>query len=424
MPLGREQERAKMLRNLLIALCAMMMGTQVPMVLSPIGAYIVRDYPNIDPTFAISIVSTPRMFMGMFAAVLLGPIMLRANRKIVGQIFLLIYIIFGAVFLLIGKANGPFMALYGMAFLVGIPAGGYTVLGTTVISENCESSKDRLKLIGRYQAFGALSQVVIVSIAGRLASRNDGYAWPTAFYVVVFPIIGLLIWTTFFPKDAAKAKQIGNGEAKKPVKFTWKAFTVGLVIMAVLHLCFYICSNIYNTSVSQWVITERAIGTAANAADATSIGRIVLMIVGLSQPIIYRYLGKWEIPVGGMFALGGVALLYFGQTLPALYAASICLNIATGCCNFGVNGYCYEVVRPGYGPVAVSVMTLIMLSAGTVTPFLISWLSPIFGGGFNGKLASGLFFGAILVVGSVLFYTTKNRFRYPEFQKVEADSAE
>jgi len=413
----QEQKKSKTMRNMLIALCAMMLGTQLPMILSPLGAYIVRDYPNLDPTFAISIVSTPRMFGGLLAILILAPIMLRANRKIMGQFFLILYVAFAATFYIVGKTNGPFMAMYGMAFFVGIPAGGYTILCTTIINENYSESKDRLKMIGRYQAFGAAAYMVMLFISGRLASRNDGYAWPDAFLLGVLPLIGLVIWSTFLPKEAAAPKQTEN---KQPVKFTWKAFTVGLLIMALLHLCFYVSQNVYNTSVSQWVITERAIGTATNAADATMVGRFALMLTGLAQPIIVKYLGKWQIPVGGMFTLSSCLLLYFGQTLPILFVASVCLNIGTGLCNYGVNGYCYEVVRPGYGPIAVSVMTMIMMSAGTVTPFLISYLSPLFGGGFNGKLASGILFSSILVIVGILFYTTNNKFRYPEFNKKEA----
>ena len=416
MPLTQEQDRQKMMRNLLIALCAIMLGTQLPMILSPIGAYIVRDYPNIDPTFAISIVSTPRMFMGMISTVLLAPIMLRANRRRMGQLFLVIYIIFAALFFTIGKANGPFMALYGTAILVGIPAGGYTVLCTTIVNENCDNSKDRVKLIGRYQAFGAFAYTVMLFVSGRLASRNDGYAWPDAFLLGVLPVIGLVVWTLFYPKAAAYPPA-SKEENSKPVKFSWKAITVGLLMMGFLYMMFYCSQNIYNTCVSQWVITERGVGTATQAADATMVGRFVLMLTGLAQPLFVKYLGKWQIPVGGAFALVACCLLYFGQTLPVLFIASICLNIGTGLSNYGVNGYCYEVVRPGYGPIAVSVLNLIAMSAGTVTPFLISWLSPVFGGGFNGKLACGIAFSSILVVGGILFYTTNNRFRHPVFQE-------
>lgn len=416
MPATQEQNKARTMRRMLIALCAIMLGTQLPMILSPLGAYIVRDYPNLDPTFAISIVSTPRMLGGLIAIVILAPVMLRANRKIVGQFFLVLYIVFCITFYTVGKLNGPFMAMYGMAFIVGIPAGGYTILCTTIINENYTESKDRLKMIGRYQAFGAAAYMLMLFISGRLASRNDGYAWPDAFLLGVLPLIGLVIWSIFLPKEAALPKQTEN---KQPVKFTWKAFTAGLFIMALLHLCFYVSQNVYNTSVSQWVITERAIGTATDAADATMVGRFALMLAGLGQPIFVKYLGKWQIPVGGVFTLASCLLLYFGQTLPVLYIASICLNLGTGLCNYGVNGYCYEVVRPGYGPIAVSVMTMIMMSAGTVTPFLISGLSPVFGGGFDGKLASGILFSAVLVIVGIAFYTTNNRFRYPEFNKKE-----
>ena len=409
--MSQQIDKTKMLRNMLIALCAIMLGTQLPMILSPLGAYIVRDYPNVDPTFAISIVSTPRMFAGLITIVVLAPIMLRANRKVLGQFFLIIYVLFAAAFYFVGKANGPFMAMYGAAFIVGIPAGGYTILCTTIINENFSDSKDRLKLIGRYQAFGAAAYMVMLFISGRLASRNDGYAWPDAFLLGILPLIGLVIWSSFLPNECAQPKQT----TKDPVKFTWRAFTPGLVIMAVLYLLFYCSQNVYNSCVSQWVITERAVGTAADAADATMIGRFVLMGVGLGQPLFVKYLGKWQIPVGGAFTLIACLLLYFGETLPILFLASICLNIGTGLSNYGVNGYCYEVVRPGYGPIAVSVMTMMMMSGGTVTPFLISWLSPLFGSGFNGKLASGILFASLLLIGNILFYTTKNRFRYPNY---------
>jgi len=415
MSLTQEQSSSKTMRNMLIALCAIMLGTQLPMILSPLGAYIVRDYPNIDPTFAISIVSTPRMFGGLITIVLLAPLMLKANRKILGQLFLVIYIAFAVTFYTVGKMNGPFMAMYGMAFIVGIPAGGYTILCTTIISENYSESKDRLKLIGRYQAFGAAAYMIMLFISGRLASRNDGYAWPDAFLLGILPLIGLVVWSAFLPKETAVTKR----SDKEPVKFSWKAFTPGIIMMAALYLLFYCSQNVYNSCVSQWVITERAVGTAADAADATMIGRFVLMGIGLGQPLFVKYLGKWQIPIGGAFTLTACILLYVGQTLPILFLASVCLNIGTGLSNYGVNGYCYEVARPGYGPIAVSVMTMMMMSGGTVTPFLISWFSPVFGGGFNGKLASGILFASLLLVGNILFYTTKNRFRYPNYEKVE-----
>lgn len=403
--------------KLLICMCAIMLGTQIPMCLSPLGAYIVRDYPNIDPTTAISIVSTPRMMCGMITIVALAPIMLKANRKRVGQVFLLIYIAFAAMFYFFGHARTSFWALYGAAFFVGIPAGGYTILTTTLAAENTDNAADRAKLIGRYQAVGAALYVCYLTISGRLAAGNDGYDWPNAWLIGFGAVIGLIIWTVLFPKGAEQPKKDPSVAKQEKVKFTWKAFTPGVILMAITYLNFYLCQNVYNTSVSQWVITERAVGTSADAADATSIGRIVLMFVGFALPLAVKYLGKWQIPIGGMFTLLANCLLFFGKDLPVLYVASACLNIGTGLTNYGVNTYCYEVAKPGYGVIAASTMTMMMMCAGTVAPYVLSFLSPLFGGGFNGKLMSGIFMGVILVISTILFHTTNNRFRYPNYDK-------
>lgn len=358
-------------------------------------AYIANDYPTVDYLTVVSLMSVPSM-ASLIVALLNGPLSMKISKKLLMIIYMVASCVSMFGFALVG-ANGPFALLMGAAIINGLGSGGRNPLQNTLVSEYIDPEK-QASFIALSSALANCGMAVCNFLFGAVGSGDGGANWPYAFYIGAALSIVSLAAVCFLP-GTEKVKGEATEKEKKGLNLNgWKPYRV-LAMMILLGI-FLIGYSAFTLNVSNYIIVEHQLGTAAEAGVASTIMTISGMLIGFSYSIWGKVFKDWTAAAGFIFAIFGLCgMLFLTNSLIGIYLCGFCIGIGLNLVTpFGVAKIMAECPQHIVA-LAMSVFTGINFLSVFAAPYILNGIGKMLDSGSSGMAIVGI---GVFVIGVVL----------------------
>lgn len=357
---------------------------------------IMAAYPNVAPSTVQSVLVGPAL-IGTIYAYFFGSLNKKFNAKtlmLFAEVTLLAY---GVIFCFLG-GKAPIAILIIASGLVGFNQGSMNTITGLILVKNVADEGTRGSILGILTAVMNLGGVVIVNIAGRIAS---GSTWQSGYYVFFYLIIAILATIFLLPNTEPEGKEVPAGaaggeavSAQAPVK-AW--------IISIHYFFFFLFLYVYGTNCSEYIQTTYKLGAEAEGAFAASTITIGGVVAGFAYGIYSKILKKWTVPVlMGLAAIGITIPVFITNSLLGIYTAGILGGFAMMGCNPYIIGYMNQIAPgPAFGK-AMSVFSTFMNAGMVVAIYVIAFLTKLIcgdAGDIHTKFVVGM-------VGLILTFVT------------------
>lgn len=329
---------------------------------SPVLSTISSVFPDVPATTIKLISSIPMLMMCIcspVAGMLTRWISIKKCIIIAG-----LFIITGALPLLAGSF--PLLLLSRITFGIGY---GLAFPMASVLITDLFTGEKRTWLMGAKSAIGAVSGMVLQTLAGYLAVYN----WRLCFLPHLIALLILAVLFVFLPDTGKKAPS--SEENKKSFSFITGYYLALLGFSALLNLLEF--SFMQEIS---FVITEKQIGNAVNAAMVMNVFLISSFAGGMLHARITKIFGKYTIVFAGLMT--GIAFLFgiWAGSLPVLYIMAAFFGIGFSTSNPGFVLMVSDSVKQKKDvPLAVSIHMSLAGFSQFLSAYVMSFLMQVMG---------------------------------------------
>lgn len=375
-------------------------------------AYVGLDYPEVSASMVSTLITIPNLSALVFA-LWIGPFAVKRNKVTLLSTSLIAMIIHCVIYYINGLVHGPFWLFLVAGACGGYGIGTYIPLINGILSDHFPGDQ-RSKRIANYNVFINIGGVAVLQLAGIIAAKNDGAQWYNAYLLGILAVIGLASFLVFAKRAQADVPSIvlaneSDGEAASaprirdipPKILGW------VVLMGLVHCLFYVTQYAFNINVSNYIITENALGTSVQAGTATSLVRFALIIFTALYPFFQKVLKEWMIPVGYLFVGVGLFIMMKSQSLMGAYACACCVGLATSLAHATFYGKASRYVPVVLVPVAMSIVQGLVSAGSFVSVYVLNFFSNLLGGGMNNQFLAGIIISIIIAIAAVLMYVIK-----------------
>ena len=399
-------------KNLALAINIYMTTFLMYYITTSVKAYIGLYYPDVPDTLVTSLISLPTL-CGLIAAVLVGPISMKVNKIKLMVMAMSSMGIYGLIMFFAGVNRAPFGWLVFATVIASIGQGLFAPLANTLISENFQE-KFRAQTIARYNVWENLGAFVILMVSGRIAAGNGGANWPYAYLLSIACFVTTAIFFIILKKNDIHEKEVAPEvlaqQSADKVKLTdvpAKVF-IYIILIALIHMFYYVGINSYYLNVSNYIITEHNLGSSVQSGNAGSIVRGVLVISTFIFPIWEKLLKKWMIPFGYCIPLIGLVLMQkFTGSLFGIYGCAVCVAVGTSIVHSTFYSKACNNVPLRIVPLAISIMWGIANCGAYLAVYWQAWLAPLLGGGMNGKIIAGMIALVAVIIAAIFAFVIK-----------------
>ena len=399
-------------RNLAMAINIYMTTFLMFYITTSVRAYIAMFYPEVSPTLVTSLISLPTM-TGLIAAVVVGPLSMKVSKIKLMIAAMSSMGIYGLIMFWAGSTHAPFGWLVFATVIAGIGQGLFAPLANTLISENFQE-EFRAQTIARYNVWENLGAFVILMVSGRIAAGNDGANWPYAYLLSIFCFVTTFIFFIILKKNDIHEKEVApevlaqQSAEKVRLRDVPAKVLVYIVLIALIHMFYYVGINSYYLNVSDYIITEHELGSSIQSGNAGSIVRGVLVVSTFIFPIWEKILKKWMIPFGYCIPLIGLVLMYtVTDSLVGIYGCAALVAVGTSIVHSTFYSKACNNVPLRIVPLAISVMWGIANCGAYIAVYWQAWLSPLLGGGMNGEIIAGMIALVGVIIASIVAFVIK-----------------
>lgn len=194
--------------------------------------------------------------------------------------------------------------LFVWAGIIGFGIGLIVPMIYSLITD-CFEGEERAAMMGNATSVSNLGSMLMTLAGGFLAAA----AWQYNYFVYLIVLPGLVLSILFIPKmksgEVKPDKQISAGPSRK---FGPHVFTYSVIACVFLFLF-----NMGPTNLSM-LVTERGLGDAATAGNASTVFLLGGTVTGLLFGKIYRFLKDYVIPVGALaMCIGFLVISHSGN---------------------------------------------------------------------------------------------------------------
>jgi len=400
-------------KHAFIALCIIASMVMISTMTGSLLAYIYASYPDTPQTTIQLIMALPSL-VAIFASFAAGPLAMKINKK-----YLLLFasatnLLYFVVFAIFG-VTGPFMLLVVVAAISGIARGATMTLMNSAIGEfmGPEKSAVYIAIIGAVLHGGA---VIVGILAGMIGAANDGATWNNAFYLGLLIIPTMVVFVKLMPKkvDAAQSSsdnRLNTGLGETPTDSISEnriPSKVYAIVLLVVIICISI--NAYMLHISYYIIAEHELGTSADVGLINAFFTLIGVIIGLTYSKWEKMLKVWNMPFSYLMpAIGLCVLILASTTIVGAYIAAVFVGF-TFCMIIPYNtGYIIKITPPRLIPLSVAIFSGGMNLGMFVAPFVLSNISPLFGGGINGVFLLGIVLALICSIAAIFLFPFSDR---------------
>lgn len=392
-------------RKAMIALSFCAITSSVYAATQNLLAYITRDYPAVDPLTVVTLMSVPSL-AGLVVSLINGPLAMKFSKKMLMIVYSACSCVSLLGFALIG-ANGPFALLMGAAVVNGLATGGRNPLQSTLVSEFLAPEK-RASFLALCAALANGGQALSNWVFGAVGSGNNGADWPKAFYFAfALSLLALITAVVFLPKSSTDAADAQKGEKGFHLN-GWKPYRVFAIILLLGILMLGLSS--FTLNVSNYIIVEHQLGTAAEAGVASIFLTVSGMVVGFTYGFWSKLFKRFTAAVGFVcIVLGLVSMLLMTSSLVGIYLSGLFIGIGMNLITpFGVAQIMAETPQH-FTSIIMSVFTGINFLFVFAAPYILNGVGSLFGGSSSGMAITGIGSGVIGVVLSVILFALKKQ---------------
>jgi MFS family permease len=354
-------------------------------------AYIIDSYSDLPPVSVQQIVSLPAIF-GLIVSFVIGPIAMKINKKILTILTAIFILIYFAIFSFVGS-RGPFSLLLVSTVFAGIAQGTAMTLISSMVGEfvGAEKSANYVAIaLALMNGGGAL----IAILGGAIAAGNNGANWPYAYYLGIFLIPALIIFSILMPnKPDNVATAAPQGAAPGPDappqaaaggKDKLPARVIAIGVLAIFSsVC--ICGFLFYISV--YIVNEFKLGTSVEAGIANSIFTIAGLVTGFTYSIWAKIFKKMLVVVAfGLVTLALFCMMTFTNTLFGAFAAALLLGWGFNMMNPWIMAFIMQITPPRLAPVGISFLMAGANLGMFGAIYVLNFLSGLMGGGLKNVL--------------------------------------
>ncbi len=322
-------------------------------------AYILNSYPNV-PSSTVTLLLTLPSLVGLVVSFLIGPISMKANKKVLLIVSYSFMILSVAVYAFVGSKS--ITLLMAAAVLCGLCQGSCGTLQNSLIAERVEAEK-RANVMAVVNALTYGGTIFYNIVGGKLAAANGGENWNHAYFLGFILIPTTILFAILFPnkkEDApqeAPAAAAGAPTAEAPAgsleqkQSKLPAYSVGLCLLYAISMVFQYATGL---NMSNYFVNLLQLGDASLAGVVMSAGTLGVFVSGL----LYRYYSKPlknYVPVVGMlgYAIGSLLIAYI-PNVTVFIVAQFLMGASTGCFTPYFVATISIRTPPKYVPIAMS----------------------------------------------------------------------
>lgn len=341
-------------------------------------AYILNSYSNV-PVSTVTLLLTLPALVGLVVSFLIGPISMKANKKVLLIISYCFMILSVAFYAFVGA--GSIGMLMIAAVLCGLCQGSSGTLQNSLIAEHVEPEK-RANVMAVVNALTYGGTIFYNIVGGKLAAANGGANWNHAYFLGFILIPTTILFAILFPnkKDdippseaaAASSKAPDDAVAQKTAKLP--AYSVILCLLYAVSMVFQYATGL---NMSNYFVNLLQLGDASLAGIVMSAGTLGVFVSGL----LYKYYSKPlknYVPVVGMlgYAIGSLLIAYV-PNVAVFIVAQLLMGASTGC----MTPYFVATISirtpPKYVPIAMSLFMGFMNGFMFLAQYILDLLGKI-----------------------------------------------
>lgn len=345
------------------------------------------------PQSVVILLSTVPSLLQCLTSLLLGPILLKANKKAV-MIFSMLCCIVGGLGIVL---TGGYSFAVTMVCLI-LEAMGYTITintsGAILVELNPGKSAE---LIGKNNAIGALGNMILTPIAGQLAATG---VWSRVYYLPLLSILPLIALILFYHPAQMASDAAAGGKQTQAQKAITKEGIIRFVLIAIPFIFYTVGVQAWNQNFSSYIIVERQIGTAAEASMVSTFASAAGMLsgwffVGPAKKLLKTFcvpvclLGLAASFLTLAFGTNSLYLLYMSGFLFMTFFSPVTSS------NFAVAS---KTLHAGF---AISILRAIQSLATFASPYIINGIAAIFGDSIPTRMQCGI---VMIVIAAVAFF--------------------
>ncbi|UWG98375.1 MFS transporter [Dehalobacter sp. DCM] len=289
---------------------------------APAMGAIYKAFPDTNPEIIKMIVSLPTI-MNVIFGIVAGQLARRFRVKNILYVAMFCILVGGAM---PGFFGNSIKFIFFAKAIFGIGVGLSFTLNTAVVAD-LFTGKERQSLMGYKSAVGATAAIIFSLLGGYLANMNWRYTFYG--YFLFIPVFLLIILK--LPNYGVMAKNEELVKEEGPKKLS--SLTPATFAWSFVHFIDTAMMFSFMTSVAL-VITQLKIGTPAQAGQITAIMNLFNFLGALvAGRFIFRYLGKYSIPLGILLKGLALLILVLSNTMTGYYLATVLFGFGFGTYN-------------------------------------------------------------------------------------------
>ena len=358
--------------------------------LSTIGAH----FPGASQTMIQNMISIPCLIV-IPVTLIVGKLMSSVSKKALAVTGVLLFLVGGVLPALLDSL-GAILVLRGV---LGVGIGIIQPVASALVAENFEGA-ERDRVQGNVTSAQMLGCAVMVFAGGSLAAVS----WNLAFWVHLLAVAALLLVLTCLPNTRPdKGETRHNGPRPK--------LTGGAWVWAGTMFVLFIGAQIYSVYLA-YIVTEKALGTAAQSGSAMAFFAIGGFFIGLVFGKLTAKARNLTLSVGLAGILAAYLVIAFAANLPMIYLGAFLFGVSLSICMPCIIVGTGNAVNAAASGMAISVTMCAQNLAQFLCPYLVNPLTAALGNGANNNQLAfllGAALTAVMLAAAVLWGVRENR---------------
>ena len=396
----------KQQKNIMFAICAYAFVWLMYHITMVTKTYIGFAYPEVSDTMIANLVALPNLLCIVFSF-LIGPIMMRDSKVKLAASALVFVLLYCVIFYFNGMFHGPFWLYILACCFAGYGQGCYVPLLNGIINDHF--SVDEIgNRIANYNVAINIGAVVFLQVGGWIASSQGGTNWYNAYILGIFVLVSLFIFLYVCKKNDVDV-HVHDTHLDETISFKDipKKILFWVVVMGFVHCLFYVTQYAFNLNVSNYIITEYQLGTAAQAGTATSLVRFSLVIFTLCYPLLRKVFKDWMIPAGYLLVGVGIFCMYINHSLISVYLCAILIGLATSLAHSTLYAKAAEFVPDSMIGLTMSISWGVANIGSSFSVYILNFLAGFIGNSMNSQLFVGILLSVIASGCAIVLYVRK-----------------
>lgn len=363
----------------ILAMCSVMLAYSAIMpILNEVG----KSFPDAS-TSAVQVVYSIAMLVSLPFMLAAGWLTSRFSKKALSIAGLLL-LSCGA---LPAVLHGSLLQVYLGSALVGAGTGVVNIISSTLISDYYKGVQ-KGRIMGYQSAALSLMGGMLAFGGGQIAAM---WEWWYAFLLFLVGLPIALVVFALLPQDTPARQEAGQKNS---------SYSQGVLVWAALAFFFSIFMYAFNTNIAMFIEVE-GFGGPDVAGVVSTMFSFIGVPAGLVVGACVKLLRRNVVAIACGFCALGMVVIGVAPSLPVVYIGSFLFGLGFAIRNPCVVTFAAYLVPASGAAAAIALVQAVGTVAGFLSPFVVNFISALFGGSFR---MTFLVCGIILAILAAGYY--------------------